>query len=84
MVFLPASRSSPLCSPSTIRKPWAAKQRHRSNIVITSVDDAPDIETALGSNTLVHASASQDPWKMAQTAVQVDYDTKKDKKPAIQ
>jgi len=48
------------------------------------VDDAPDIETALGSNTLVHASASQDPWKMAQTAVQVDYDTKKDKKPAIQ
>src|SRR5215469_8879278 len=67
--------------PQAIGSDLAAKQLHRSNIVITSVDGAPDIETALKSDTLVQASASQDPWKMAQTAVQVGYDIMNGKKP---
>ncbi|MEM5422531.1 ABC transporter substrate-binding protein [Paraburkholderia ferrariae] len=68
--------------PQAIGSDLAAKQLHRSNIVITSVDGAPDIETALKTDTLVQASASQDPWKMAQTAVQVGYDIMNGKKPA--
>ncbi|MEM5314859.1 ABC transporter substrate-binding protein [Paraburkholderia sp. JHI869] len=68
--------------PQAIGSDLAAKQLHRSNIVITSVDGAPDIETALKSDTLVQASASQDPWKMAQTAVQVGYDIMNGKKPS--
>jgi ribose transport system substrate-binding protein len=68
--------------PQAIGSDLAAKQLHRSNIVITSVDGAPDIETALKTDTLVQASASQDPWKMAQTAVQVGYEIMNGKKPA--
>ncbi|MBB2931120.1 ABC transporter substrate-binding protein [Paraburkholderia silvatlantica] len=68
--------------PQAIGSDLAAKQLHRSNIVITSVDGAPDIETALKTDTLVQASASQDPYKMAQTAVQVGYDIMNGKKPA--
>jgi len=68
--------------PQAIGSDLAAKQLHRSNIVITSVDGAPDIETALKSDTMVQASASQDPWKMAQTAVQVGYEIMNGKKPA--
>jgi len=68
--------------PQAIGSDLAAKQLHRSGIVITSVDGAPDIETALKTETLVQASASQDPWKMAQTAVGVGYDIMNGKKPA--
>jgi len=68
--------------PQAIGSDLAAKQLHRSNIVITSVDGAPDIETALKTDTMVQASASQDPWKMAQTAVQVGYEIMNGKKPA--
>ena len=68
--------------PQAIGSDLAAKQLHRSNIVITSVDGAPDIETALKTDTLVQASASQDPYKMAQTAVQVGYEIMNGKKPA--
>ncbi|WP_395069466.1 ABC transporter substrate-binding protein [Paraburkholderia silvatlantica] len=68
--------------PQAIGSDLAAKQLHRGNIVITSVDGAPDIETALKSDTLVQASASQDPYKMAQTAVQVGYEIMNGKKPA--
>ncbi|WP_028225657.1 ABC transporter substrate-binding protein [Paraburkholderia ferrariae] len=68
--------------PQAIGSDLAAKQLHRSNIVITSVDGAPDIETALKTDTLVQASASQDPWKMAQTAVDVGYGIMNGKKPA--
>ena len=55
--------------PQAVGSDLAAKQLHRKDIFITSVDGAPDIETALKSDTLVQASASQDPWTMAQTAV---------------
>ena len=68
--------------PQAIGTDLAAKQLHRSGIVITSVDGAPDIETALKTDTLVQASASQDPWKMAQTAVDVGYGIMNGKKPA--
>jgi ribose transport system substrate-binding protein len=68
--------------PQAIGTDLAAKQLHRENIVITSVDGAPDIETALKSNTLIQASASQDPWAMAQQAVSVGYDLMNGKKPS--
>lgn len=60
----------------------AAKLLHRTDIVITSVDGAADIETALRSDTLVQASASQDPWATAQTAVGIGYGIMSGKKPA--
>ncbi|MEW1780783.1 ABC transporter substrate-binding protein [Arthrobacter sp. NPDC080086] len=68
--------------PQAIGSDLAAKQLNRGNIVITSVDGAPDIETALQSNTLVQASASQDPWAMAQKAVEIGYGVMNGKKPA--
>jgi ribose transport system substrate-binding protein len=49
--------------------------------MITSVDGAPDIEQALKSETLIQASSAQDPYKMAQMAVQVGYDIMQGKKP---
>ncbi len=68
--------------PQAIGSDLAAKQLNRGNIVITSVDGAPDIVTALKSNTLVQASASQDPWAMAQKAVDVGYGIMNGTKPA--
>ncbi|CAE6776205.1 D-threitol-binding protein [Paraburkholderia domus] len=68
--------------PQAVGSDLAAKQLHRKDIVITSVDGAPDIETALRSDTLVQASASQDPWAMAQTAVGIGYGIMNGKKPA--
>jgi ribose transport system substrate-binding protein len=68
--------------PQAVGSDLAAKQLHRKDIVITSVDGAPDIETALKTDTLVQASASQDPWAMAQTAVSIGYDIMNGKKPA--
>jgi ribose transport system substrate-binding protein len=67
--------------PQALGSDLAAKQLHRSGIIISSVDGAPDIETALKTDTLVQASASQDPWKMAQTAVTVGYDLMNGRKP---
>ena len=57
--------------PQAIGSELAAKQQHRDNIVITSVDGAPDIVSALKSNGLIVASASQDPYGMGQLAVKV-------------
>ena len=68
--------------PQAVGSDLAAKQLNRANIVITSVDGAPDIETALKTNTLVQASASQDPWAMAQKAVDVGYGIMNGKRPA--
>jgi ribose transport system substrate-binding protein len=59
--------------PQAVGSDLAAKQLGRSEFFITSVDGAPDIETALKGNTLVQASASQDPYEIAQTAVEVGY-----------
>ena len=68
--------------PQAIGSDLAAKQLKRSGIIITSVDGAPDIENALKTDTLIQASASQDPWAMAQTAVNVGNDLLNDKAPA--
>lgn len=68
--------------PQAIGSDLAAKQLKRSGIIITSVDGAPDIENALKTDTLIQASASQDPWAMAQTAVNVGNDILNDKHPA--
>ena len=68
--------------PQAIGSDLAAKQLKRSGIVITSVDGAPDIENALKTDTQIQASSSQDPWAMAQTAVNVGNDILNDKAPA--
>lgn len=47
----------------------AAKQAHRTGIVITSVDGAPDIVAALKGDTSIQGSASQDPFAMGAIAV---------------
>ena len=59
--------------PQAIGSVLAAKQLGRSEFIITSVDGPPDIESALKGNTLVQASASQDPYAMAQQAVEAGY-----------
>jgi len=68
--------------PQAIGSDLAAKQLNRKSVVITSVDGAPDIEVALKGDSLVAASASQDPYAMAQQAVAVGYDIMNGKKPA--
>ncbi len=67
--------------PQAIGSDLAARQLKRSGIVITSVDGAPDIEDAIKSNTMVEASASQDPWKMAQQAVTIGHEIMNGKRP---
>jgi ribose transport system substrate-binding protein len=67
--------------PQAIGSDLAARQLNRKGIVITSVDGAPDIESALKGDTLIAASSSQDPYAMAQQAVAVGYDIMNGKKP---
>ena len=69
--------------PQAIGSDLAAKQQNRTGIVITSVDGAPDIESALKDpNTpMLQASASQDPFSMARKAVVVGVDLLQGKKP---
>ena len=67
--------------PQAIGTDLAAKQLNRKNIVISSVDGAPDIEAALKGDTQVQASASQDPWAMAQLAVKLGVEALNGKKP---
>ena len=67
--------------PQAIGSNLAAKQLNRTDFFITSVDGAPDIEQALKSQTLIEASASQDPYVMAQTAVQIGSEIIDGKKP---
>ena len=67
--------------PQAIGSDLAAKQLHRTGIVITSVDGAPDIVAALKGKTDVQASASQDPYTMGKMAVEVGYQIMQGKKP---
>ena len=59
--------------PQAIGTALAAKQMNRSGVVVTSVDGAPDIESALKDANLaeIAASSSQDPFFMARRAVQL-------------
>lgn len=67
--------------PQAIGSDLAARQLNRKGIVITSVDGAPDLEAALKSETLIVASASQNPYAMAQQAITVGYEIMNGKKP---
>lgn len=69
--------------PQAIGTNLAAKQLNRTNIIITSVDGAPDIEAALKDpgSPMIQASSSQDPYSMAQLAVRLGYDAMNGKKP---
>jgi ribose transport system substrate-binding protein len=69
--------------PQAIGTDLAAKQLGRSGIIITSVDGAPDIEAALkdANSPQVQASASQDPYAMAQLAVKLGVEALNGKKP---
>ncbi|WP_252959128.1 ABC transporter substrate-binding protein [Pseudomonas simiae] len=68
--------------PQAVGSDLAAKQLKRSGLIITSVDGAPDIENALKTDSQIQASSSQDPWAMAQTAINVGNDILNDKAPA--
>ena len=69
--------------PEAIGADLAAKQVGRKEFFITSVDGAPDIEQALKQpSNLVEASATQDPYKIAQTAVEIGYQVLQGQKPA--
>jgi ribose transport system substrate-binding protein len=71
-----------VCDPQATGADLAARQLGRSEFFITSVDAAPDIETALKSgNSLIQASSSQDPYAMGQQAVQIGYEIMNGKKP---
>jgi ribose transport system substrate-binding protein len=61
--------------PQAIGTNLAAKQLKRDNIVITSVDGAPDIVAALKDPAMpmIQASGSQDPYHMAEKAVELGY-----------
>jgi ribose transport system substrate-binding protein len=58
--------------PTAIGAELAARQMHRTNFPITSVDGAPDAESALKDPNAKQfvATASQDPFQMARLAVQ--------------
>lgn len=70
--------------PQAIGTDLAAKQLNRSGIIITAVDGAPDIEASLKdpNSPQIQASASQDPYAMAQLAVRLGVDALNGKKPA--
>ena len=69
--------------PQAIGTDLAAKQLNRSGIIITAVDGAPDIEASLkdANSPQIQASASQDPYAMAQLAVKLGIDAMNGKKP---
>ena len=69
--------------PQVIGSDLAAKQLGRKDIVMTSVDGAPDIENALKNpaDPMIQASASQDPYFLAQKGVEVGNEIIQGKKP---
>lgn len=67
--------------PQAVGTDLAARQFKRDRLVIASVDGAPDIEAALKGGTQVEASASQDPWAMAQKAVDIANDIVNGRRP---
>jgi ribose transport system substrate-binding protein len=68
--------------PTGIGASLAVKQLNRTNIFITSVDGAPDIEAALkDKDSVIEASSSQDPYIMAELATREGVDLLNGKKP---
>lgn len=61
--------------PTAVGAALAARQLGRSEFIITGVDGAPVIEDELAKgDSLIKASASQDPYIMAGQALQMGYD----------
>ncbi len=68
--------------PTAIGCDLAAKQAQRKDFFIVGVDGSPDIVPSLKDpNSLIAATAAQDPYAMAQEAVQIGYDIMQGKKP---
>jgi ribose transport system substrate-binding protein len=68
--------------PTAIGCDLAAKQAQRKEFFIVGVDGAPDIVPALKDpSSLIAASAAQDPYAMAQKAVEIGYNIMQGKKP---
>lgn len=70
-----------ICEPPAIGANLAAKQLHRSGIVITSVDGSPDAAEALKSETLLEGTATQNPREQGRLGVEVGYDLLNGKQP---
>jgi ribose transport system substrate-binding protein len=69
--------------PTAIGCDLAAKQAQRKEFFIVGVDGAPDIVPALKDpSSLIAASAAQDPFTMAEKAVDIGNDIMNGKKPA--
>jgi len=69
--------------PTAIGAQLAARQLNRSEFIITAVDGAPDIEKEFASgNSMIKASASQDPYVMAGQSLQMAAEVLAGKKPA--
>ena len=72
--------------PQALGSNLAAQQLSRNDIIITSVDGAPDIEAGLKDpkTPMIQASASQDPYFMARKAIDIGVDLLNGKKPEQQ
>jgi ribose transport system substrate-binding protein len=69
--------------PTAIGCDLAAKQAQRKDFFIVGVDGAPDVVPSLkDKDSLIVASAAQDPYTMAGKAVDIGYDCMNGKKPA--
>ncbi|MBV9527944.1 ABC transporter substrate-binding protein [Sphingomonas sp.] len=69
--------------PTAIGCDLAAKQLHRTELKIASVDGSPDIEASLKQpGSLIISSSSQDPFTMAEKAVDLGNEVVDGKKPA--
>jgi len=69
--------------PTAIGCDLAAKQAQRKDFFIVGVDGAPDVVPSLkDKDSLIAASAAQDPYTMAGKAVDIGYDIMNGKKPA--
>jgi len=69
--------------PTAIGCDLAAKQAQRKDFFIVGVDGAPDVVPSLkDKDSLIAASAAQDPYTMAGKAVEIGYDIINGKKPA--
>src|ERR1700726_2147718 len=69
--------------PSAIGCDLAAKQAQRKDFFIVGVDGAPDVVPSLkDKDSLIAASAAQDPYTMAGKAVEIGNDIMNGKKPA--
>lgn len=70
-----------VADPQAIGSNLAARQLRRRGIVITSVDGSPDVVDALKTDTLIQATASQNPAEQGFLGVRTGYDLMNGKKP---